>query len=108
MFESSFLFSMVDLKEAQKELHSMIPPLNVGTSMVGRSFLLMEPQQGLDAVVLEDEERLSDLSQVAVTSAPSVVRTGRQASNSALIGWSLGRLAVCHWLLREENKFSSA
>ena len=46
---------MVDLKEAQKELHSIIPPLKVGTLMVGRSFLLMEPQQGLDDVDIVEE-----------------------------------------------------
>ena len=79
---------MVDLKEAQKLLHSIIPPLKVGTVMVGKSFLLMEPQQEEDVVdgVEEEEEWLSALAQAEATSAPRVVSVILQESNSALIG----------------------
>ena len=104
MLVTSFLSSIVDLKEAQNEFHSIISPLKVGTLMVGKLFRPKEPQQvGLEDDELDVEEWLSDLLDAMATSDPRVARALLEESSSALLGWSLGRLAVCHWLLKEEN-----
>ena len=81
--ERSVLPPTVVVKAAQNEAHFMMSPSKVGTSMVGRSDLLLAPQQ----VLSEDDDGdgwEAVLSFAEATSAPRTVSCFRQASSSAL------------------------
>ena len=56
MSDRSSLLPMVDVKAAQNEDQCIVSPSKVGTSMVGRSDLLLVPQQDLS----EDEDEDGD------------------------------------------------